>query len=228
MDATVEFQWASVVVPAMAALVGAAVGGFFTLIAASRSTRSAALQALEAQRAEWQRQDEANRERLALRDAQHHRELLTRAVGILLEVLWTKERRLCDALHVARTNLTDSPASSDDKALQLLGELDLETHANMLQALPYVHDFELKSRLESVQVVVNAAYNLRAAGPRHVTYEEYSRAMLETQRYFKWLRWNLECALLGEALPEMVTVPDLRRPLSEPEWPIPEGMPDHA
>ncbi|MCX2749005.1 hypothetical protein OOZ51_14445 [Arthrobacter sp. MI7-26] len=228
MDATVEFQWASVLVPALAALVGAAVGGFFTLIAASRTTKSAARQALKAQRAEWRRQDEANRERLALQEAQHRRELLTRAVGILLDVLWAKERRLCDALHLARTNLTDSPVSSDDKALQLLGALDLETRADMLRALPYIHDLELKSRLESVQVVVNAAYNLRAAGQHHVTNEEYSRAMLETQWYFKWLRWNLECALLGEALPAGVTVPDLRRPLSEPAWPIPEGMPDHA
>jgi gas vesicle protein len=225
---TNQFQWASVIVPTAAGLLGAIVGGVCTLIAASRSTRAATKQALAAQQAEWQRQEQSDRERLGQKDAQFRRELLTRSVDILLDALWTKERRLCDALHLARTNLVDCPPDINDKALQDLGTLDLEIRADLLRALPFVHDQELKDRLASAQVVTNAAYCLRATGPRRVSFEEYSRAMLDVQRYFKWLRWNLERALLGEELPAAVITPNLRRPQDEPEWPNPEGMPDHA
>lgn len=227
MDAN-QFQWASVVVPAVAGFLGAIVGGGCTLVAASKSTKAASTQALKAQQAEWRRQERAGHDRLAQQDAQYRRELLTRAVGLLLDALWTKERRLCDALHFARINLTECPPDVNDKALQGLGALDLEIRADLLRALPFVHDAELKTRLAKAQVVTNAAYNLRASGPRFVTYEEYSRAMLEVQRYFKWLRWNLERALLGEDLPPAVTIPDLRRPHGEPDWPVPEGMPEHV
>lgn len=225
---TAEFQWASMVLPAAAGLLGAIVGGVCTLIAASKSTKAASNQALAAQQAEWQRQEQVAHERLAQQNAQYRRELLTGAVGGLLDVLWTKERRLCDALHVARTNLRECPADLSDRALQLLSDLDLGIRADLLRALPFVHDADLKGRLATAQVVTNAAYSLRAQGPRFVTYEEYSRAMLETQQYFKWLRWNLERALLGEELPAGVAAPDLRRPQNDPDWPVPEGMPDHV
>lgn len=227
MDAN-QFQWASLVVAAVAALLGAVVGGVFTLIAGSKSAKAASTQALEAQQAEWQRQERADRDRLARQEAQYRRELLTRAIGGLLDALWTKGRRLCDALHLARINLTECPPDISDKALQDLGALDLEIRADLLRALPFVHDAALKARLATAQVVTNAAYNLIVSGPRFVSYEEYSRAMLEVQRYFKWLRWNLERAVLVEELPTAVSSPNLRRPRGEPDWPVPDGMPEHV
>lgn len=53
----------------------------------------------------------------------------------------------------------------------------------------------------------------------------FERAMIEVQAYFKWLRWNLACALLGDELPEATQMPNVRRPDGGSMWMIPPGVP---
>ena len=135
---------------------------------------------------------------------------------------------LCDALHIARlTFKAGANVTPDDEALKLLGNLDLAIYSDLVRALPFVLDEQLRERLRSVGAVVNGCYNLRAVGPNG-SVEQFERAMIDVQRYFKWLRWNLNRSLQGLELPPAVDVLDVRRPQGEMPWQLPAGVPDYT
>lgn len=212
-------DWGSTTITAVAALAAAVIGGVFVLLAARQSLRSAAREAKE--------QRDLDREAA---DQQFRRELLSKATDRLLDVLWTKERELCAALDLCRNEIEQGVAVSvDDPALQELGRLDLAVYADMISSLPFIHDKDLRERMRSAAQMVNNCYNIRAGSRPDTTQGGtvaiYTRAMLEVQAYFKWLRWNLALALQGDPLPAPVEMPDVRRPEGEPTWTPPTGIP---
>jgi hypothetical protein len=139
--------------------------------------------------------------------AQYRRELLAQGADRLLDALWSKERELCEALAEARRGINATATRSRDTSLRALGQLDLAVYRDMITALPFVLDVELRERMRSAARVVNGYFNVQAANEGG-TEQEIARAMIEVQSYFKWLRWNPVCALQGEALP----------PHTDPPW----------
>lgn len=212
-------DWAAIGVTAAAALVAAVVGGLFVLWAARQSLLSAA--------EESQNQRTADR---ASADEQYRRELLSKAADRLLDALWTKERELCEALHQCRVEVEEGvEPSADDPAFKELGRLDLAVYQDMITALPFIQDQELRERMRSAAQMVNDCYNIRAGSrpdaAKGGTVTMYGRAMIEVQAYFKWLRWNLALALQGEELPRAVEMPDVRRAEGGSGWSLPAGVP---
>lgn len=204
----------------VSAIVGAGLGGWF-VSRASRDERAAAAQ-LQQKTLEVQARTDV---------AQHERELLAKATNSLLDALWSKERALCEALHLARIEATNGvEVKADSPSLVALGRLELGMKEDILTSVPFIACAELRSRILTALQVVNDCYNIRGGSmpgiPQGGTYEHFSRAMIEVQRYFAWLRWNLSCALQGLALPERVEMPHVRRPL-EPGgmWEAPASMP---
>jgi hypothetical protein len=55
--------------------------------------------------------------------------------------------------------------------------------------------------------------------------ESVGRAMIEVQAYFRWLRWNLVCALEGNPLPPEVNMPNIKRAEGRPMWSAPSEVP---
>jgi hypothetical protein len=212
----VDSPWPSLFANAAFGLVGAVIGAVAVWWTAKRSQAAAARDALEAQREEWERQR-----------AQNQRELLAKAADQLLDALWVKERELCDALHLARTaSKAGQNVTADDEALKQLSQLELAIYSDLIRALPFVLDAELRERLRSAGFVVNGCLNLRAAGAGGSS-DQFERAMIDVQRYFKWLRWNLNQGLQGLELPRAVDVLDVRRPQTEMAWQLPAGVPDY-
>jgi hypothetical protein len=99
---------------------------------------------------------------------------------------------------VASNNGVD--VTPNDEALHALGDLDLAIYSDLIRALPFVLDVELRERLRSAGFVVNGCYNLRAGGTSG-SVNQFERAMIDVQRYFKLLRWNLNMGLQGLELP---------------------------
>jgi hypothetical protein len=139
-------------------------------------------------------------------------------------------------MQIARRDTpTKGPSvSTDDESWKLLGELDLAIYNDLICSLPYILDPELRERIRSAGTMANACFNLRAVGPGG-TDAEFSRAIIEVQRYFKWLRWNLTEALAGAPLPTQVVMPDVRRPIDAHEdgvriltWELPPGVPEYT
>lgn len=120
-----------------------------------------------------------------------------------------------------------SNVTPDDGALKLLGELDLAIYGDLIRALPFVLDAQLRERLRSAGFVVNGCYNLRAAGTGGSP-DQFERAMIDVQRYFKWLRWNLNRGLQGLELPPAVAILDVRRPQIEIPWQLSADIPDYT
>jgi hypothetical protein len=204
---------------AATALMAAVIGGLFVLVGTNRTLTSTSKEAAA--------QRDADR-RAA--DTQYERELLSRGADRLLDALWTKERELCAALNTCREQVTAGvEPSTSDPALVELGRLDLAVYQDMIVSLPFVHDAEPRERLRSAAQMVNDCYNLRGGStPDTVkggTVESIGRAMIEVQAYFKWLRWNLVCALRGDPLPPAVEMPKVRRAEGGTGWTIPPGVP---
>jgi hypothetical protein len=224
----VDSPWPSLLANALSGLLGAAIGAFAVWKTAKDSQIAAARNALGAQREEWERQHAAQEVARRQQAEQHKRELLAKAADRLLDALWVKERELCDALQVARSaSEAGSKVTPDDEALKLLGNLDLAIYSDLIRALPFVLDAELRERLRSGGHVVNGCYNLRGAGTGGSP-EQFIRAIIEVQRYFKWLRWNLNRGLQGLELPPAVDVLDVRRPQTEMAWQLPADVPDYT
>lgn len=220
--------WPGYVITAATGLAGAVVGAVAVLKGSRESQKTAMAAALSTQREEWDRQQQAALEETERAASQYRRELLAKAVDKLLDALWVKERELCDALHLARKAAHDGvTVSPEDEALRSLATIDLAIYKDLITALPFVTDVELRERLRTAGVVANGCMNLRASNEGG-SYGEFSRAMIEVQAYFKWLRWNLARALQGDPLPDPVIQPNIRRSLSEPEWQIPSGIPDYT
>lgn len=176
----------------------------------------------------WERQHDEQRVAQEQQARQHQRELLAKAADLLLDALWAKERELANALVVARSvSQAGVPVTTEDAAVRLLGKLDLAIYSDLICALPFVLDSELRERLRSVGFMVNGCLNLRASSPNG-TPDQFTRAAIEVQRYFKWLRWNLNCGLQGLELPAAVEFPDVRRPETEMTWELPPGVPDYT
>jgi len=202
-------DWVNTLVTALVALASAGLGGWFVLVAAKRS-----LIAGSAEAAEQRASDRAEAE------LQYRRQLLSMSSDRLLDALWTKERELCDALHLCRlAAAAGDEVSVDDPGLQTLGRLDLAVNLDMIKSLPFIHDPELQERMRSAAKMVNDCYAIRGGStpdtPHGGDVGMFERAMVEVQAYFKWLRWNLSCALRGEPLPPPVDVPNVRRPPNE-------------
>lgn len=223
----VDSPWPSLLTNAAFGLVGAIIGAVAVWWTARTSQAAAAHDALEAQREEWGRQRDQQEAAWTQQAKQHQRELLAKAADQLLDALWVKERELCDALHVARlasgAGLNVTP---DDEALKLLGNLDLAIYSDLIRALPFVLDVQLRERLRSAGSVVNGCYNLRGGGTGGSS-DQFERAMIDVQRYFKWLRWNLNRGLQGLELPPAVDALDVRRPRDE-TWQLPADVPDYT
>jgi hypothetical protein len=223
----VDSPWPSLLANAAFGLVGVIIGAVAVWWTARTSQAAAARDALAAQREEWDRQRAQQEVAWNQQTEQHQRELLAKAADQLLDALWVKERELCEALHVARlasgAGLNVTP---DDEALKLLGNLDLAIYSDLIRALPFVLDTQLRERLRSAGFVVNGCFNLRAAGTGGSS-DQFERAMIDVQRYFKWLRWNLSQGLQGLELPPPVAVLDVRRPPTE-TWQLPANVPDYT
>ena len=216
--------WPGYLISAAIGLLGAAIGAMAVLKVARESQETA----MDAQREEWARLRQAGLEDAERAASQHRRELLAKAADQLLDALWVKERELCDALHLARVAAREGLAvAPGDEALGALGAIELAIYKDLITALPFVTDPELRERLRSVGTVTNGCMNLRAVNEGG-TWDEFSRAMIEVQAYFKWLRWNLALALQGDPLPDPAILPDVRRPLSEPGWQTPAGVPAYT
>lgn len=221
-------SWPGYVITAATGLAGAVVGAIAVLKGSRESQETARAAALSTQREEWDRQRQAALEDTERAASQYRRELLAKAADKLLDALWVKERELCEALDLARKASRDGVAVyPDDKALRSLATIDLAIYKDLITALPFVTDIELRKRLRTAGVVANGCMNLRASNEGG-NEEEFSRAMIEVQAYFKWLRWNLARALQGDPLPDPVIQPNVRRPLSNSEWEIPAGVPDYT
>jgi len=193
------------------ALLGAFVGGRF-VSRASREERAAAARRQEAALDVQRRADVA----------QYQRELLAKGTDRLLDALWTRERELCSALDLARNAARDkTPVTHTEPSIVALAGIELAIKKDLLTAAPFVADKALRDRILTAYRVANDCYNIRGGSmpgiPQGGSYEHFSRAMLEVQRYFAWLRWNLDCALQGERLPPPVDMPEVRRPL-EANW----------
>lgn len=224
----VDSPWPSLLANVAFGLVGAVIGAVAVWLTAKKSQAMAAGHALKAQQAEWDRQHDQQEETRNEQVTQHQRELLAKAGDRLLDALWVKERELCNALHVARlASKAGSNVTPDDEALKLLGDLDLAIYSDLIHALPFVLDAQLRERLRSAGSVVNGCYNLRAAGPGGSP-DQFERAMIDVQRYFKWLRWNLNRGLQGLELPPAVEILDVRRPQTEMPWHLPADIPDYT
>jgi hypothetical protein len=223
----VDSPWPSLLASGAFGLVGAVIGAVAVWWTAKRSQAAAAHDALEAQREEWERQHTQQRVAWEQQTKQHERELLAKAADRLLDALWVKERELCDALHTARVaSQAGVNVTPEDEALNLLGNLDLAIYSDLIRALPFVLDGQLRERLRSAGHVVNGCYNLRGGGTGGSP-DQFERAMIDVQRYFKWLRWNLNRGLQGLELPPGVDVLDVRRPQAEPVWQLPAIIPDY-
>lgn len=213
----VGWDWPDYLVTAGTGLIGAVIGA-----AAAWKGSS------DIQRGEWDRLRQASLQDTQRAESQYSRELLAKAADQLLDALWVKERELCDALHIARVaakqGITVTP---QDESLLALAAIDLAIYKDLITALPFVTDSELRERLRSAGVVANGCMNLRAVNEGG-SWDEFSRAMYEVQAYFKWLRWNLTRALQGDPLPNPAEPPDVRRPLSEAGWNLPAGVPAYT
>lgn len=198
---------------AVAALgaAGAAVASFLTVRQARAERADAAAR---------QRQDFAQRS--AADVARYQRDLLRQATRDLIDALWTSERELCGALDLARNAARDGvPVDAQDPSLVALGRLELAVKRGLLNAVPFIASDELRGRVLTASAVVNDCYNIRGGSmpeiPNGGTYDHFSRAMIEVQRYFQWLRRNLACAVHDRSLPPPVDVPQVRR-LLEQDW----------
>lgn len=195
----------------------AAVAAAGAAVASFRTVREAAAE----RKAAEARQREDFAERRDEDSGRYTRDLLRHATEFLIDALWTRERTLCDALDAARNAARDGLAVGEEPSATLLGELDLAVKRDLLFAAPFIASEELRGRVLTAQKVVNDAYNIRCGSmpeiPHGGTYEHFSRAMIEVQRYFQWLRWNLACAVQGQPLPPAVAVPEVLRVL-EPNW----------
>jgi hypothetical protein len=224
----VDSPWPTLLANGLFGLMGAVIGAVAVWWTARRSQAAANRDALEAQKNEWERQRSQEDTAWKQRTEQHKRELLAKAADRLLDALWVNERQICDALHIARlasgNGLNVTP---DDEALKLLGALDLAIYSDLICALPFVLDADLRERLRSAGFVVNGCYNLRGNGTGGSP-GQFERAMIDVQRYFKWLRWNLSLGLQGLDLPPNVDVLDVRRPQAGMEWQLPSGIPDYT
>ena len=214
-----EIDWVNTLVAALAVLVAAVLGGIFVLVATKRT--------LDVTISDAATQREEDRTAAEL---QYQRQLLAQAADRLLDALWTKERELCDALNSCREEIEKGlTVAPGDPALQRLGELDLAVYEDLIASLPFVHDPELRERLRTAGQVVNDGYNIRGGSAPGTapggTVESIGRAMIEVQAYFKWLRWNLVCALRGDALPAAMEMPNVRRPVGGQVWSTPSFVP---
>jgi hypothetical protein len=212
-------ELSATLITAAAALLAAIIGGLFVLFASKQSLETAA--------------EEAAKQRSSDREAaelQFSRQLLSQGADRLLDALWTKERELCEALNMCRVAIEQGTGVSvNDESIVELGRLDLAVYQDMIGSLPFIRDHELRERMRSAAQMVNDCYNIRAgSSPDTVnggTVQSIGRAMIEVQAYFKWLRWNLVCALEGEPLPPRVEMPNVRRPEDSPSWSMPSGVP---
>lgn len=212
-------DWVSTLITALAAFVAAVVGGIFVLLAANRSFNAASLLATHQRNAE---RDAA--------ELQYSRQLLVQAAERLLDALWSKERELCDALNLCREEISAGrDVSLTDPATSALGKIDLAINRDLIGSLPFVRDDVLRERLRTAGQMVNDCYNLRAgSSPDTVkggTIESLGRAMIEVQAYFRWLRWNLVCALEGQPLPPEVDMPNIKRAEGGAMWSAPSEVP---
>jgi hypothetical protein len=223
----VDSPWPTLLANGLFGLIGAVIGAAVVWWTAKKSQAAAAHDALEAQKSEWERQYSQEDTAWKQRAEQHKRELLARAADRLLDALWVKERQLCDALHMARVASNNGVnVTPDDEALNALGDLDLAIYSDLIRALPFVLDAELRERLRSAGSVVNGCYNLRAGGAGG-SVDQFERAMIDVQRYFKWLRWNLNMGLQGLELPPAVDILNVRRPQVDMVWELPPGIPEY-
>lgn len=210
----VDSPWPGLVVSASVGLGGAVIGAGAVLIAGRHQRVS------EENRAARDRADE--RELVA---AQYQRELLAKASDQLFDALWTRERELCEGLHLARVEARSEspPQPIDAPSFEVLGKVEFAIYRDMITALPFVLDVTLRERLRSAAGVANGCMNLRGTNGGALA-EAYERAMIEVQHYFKWLRWNLVCALQGDPIPDSTDPPDVRRPMGQ-EWRLPASGP---
>jgi len=224
----VDSSWLTSIGNAAIGLVGALIGGSVVWKTSRDQQRAATCQALDSQKQEWERARIALKDETLRAESQRSKELLSRAAGILLNALWTKERELCDALSLGKRAVQDGlKVTTGDYALDALYKIELDIYCDLISALPFVVDVELRERLRTAGVIARDCMSIRAVG-QGGTVEEFDRAIIEVQRYFKWLRWNLALALQGDPLPDPAILPDVRRPLSEPGWQTPAGVPAYT
>lgn len=196
--------WQDWLAGGLAAVAGGLIGARAVLLQGRRDAQRSVT-------AEVERRNE--KERAA--EQRFQREMLFRGSDRLLQSLWTREREVCAALHVATTEV-DKPAK-ESNAHRLLSELDLQINEDMILALPYLPNVELRARIATAKTVVNDCFNMRAAGAG-ATADQYNRAKIDVQGYFDWLRWNLVCTLQGDDLPPALDSPTVRDPDRVGTW----------
>jgi len=78
--------------------------------------------------------------------------------------------------------------TTEDIALDALSKIELDIYCDLISALPFVVDVELRNRLRVAGVITRDCKNIREVGLGSGTAEEFGRTIIDVQMYFKWLR----------------------------------------
>lgn len=153
---------------------------------------------------------------------QNRQELLSRAYPALLDALVMQSIQVVGILREGKDEFVHQATAR--RAAMRMQEVQMAVLRDFSEGIPFVLDGELRSRLFTATQVISECRKL-VSDWEVDTDKALDRAVVEVPAYLKWLRWNLQRAMNNEPLPGKLGPPILDRPLTDPQWLLPNDVP---